>query len=167
MRPWFQTADSNSPSSNSDPTDRRINALVRHLVESSSSAMADSLSASPTSSLHTDSVFAHVVRAPEDPILGVISLFRSIAVGFFIPCCAHQSAFHLHFFVPLPTSSEDFVFVFSFSSRAVSFLILTCLFLLYGILWKWTMSRFWIIVIGNFLLDGCGSWSLLRVFLEI
>lgn len=87
MRPLFgvpQTGISNSSSSNSDPTDRRINALVRHLAESSSSAMADSLSASVTSSLHSDSVFAHVVRAPEDPILGVFFFlcpFRSIAVG--------------------------------------------------------------------------------------
>lgn len=87
MRPLFgipQTANSNTPTSNTDPTDRRINALVRHLVESSASAMADSISVSPTSSLNTDSVFAHVVRAPEDPILGVISdLFPSILVGFF------------------------------------------------------------------------------------
>ena len=87
MRPLFgipQTASSNTSTSNTDPTDRRINALVRHLVEPSSSAMADSISASPTSSLNTDSVFAHVVRAPEDPILGVIFyLFPSILVVFF------------------------------------------------------------------------------------
>ncbi|XP_023535444.1 aspartate aminotransferase, cytoplasmic [Cucurbita pepo subsp. pepo] len=79
MRPLFDvqhTAISGSSTSNSDPTDRRINALVRHLVQSSSSAMADSLSASATSSLQSDSVFAHVVRAPEDPILGVTVAFN-------------------------------------------------------------------------------------------
>ena len=84
MRPLFDvqhTAISGSSTSNSDPTDRRINALVRHLVQSSSSAMADSLSASATSSLQSDSVFAHVVRAPEDPILGVISLSLSLSVS--------------------------------------------------------------------------------------
>ncbi|GMN39929.1 hypothetical protein TIFTF001_009166 [Ficus carica] len=60
-----------SSSSSSSTADRRLNALVRHLlVENSSSAM-DSISASPTSASHGDSVFAHVVRAPEDPILGV------------------------------------------------------------------------------------------------
>jgi hypothetical protein len=35
----------------------------------------DTVSASPTSGFHVDSVFAHVVRAPEDPILGVLSLY--------------------------------------------------------------------------------------------
>ncbi|XP_015885202.3 aspartate aminotransferase, cytoplasmic [Ziziphus jujuba] len=51
--------------------DRRLNALVRHLgIEDSKSAMAD-ISANPTSASNGDSVFAHVVRAPEDPILGV------------------------------------------------------------------------------------------------
>ena len=81
MRPLFgvehAAAIPRTSSSNTDPADRRINALVRHLVESSSSAMADSLSASVASSLHSDSVFAHVVRAPEDPILGVFSFSSS------------------------------------------------------------------------------------------
>ncbi|GAY48264.1 hypothetical protein CUMW_110390 [Citrus unshiu] len=54
-------------------TDRRLNALFRHL---SSSARMDpqqlnSIAASPTSANQNDSVFSHVVRAPEDPILGV------------------------------------------------------------------------------------------------
>lgn len=111
MRPWFQTADSNSPSSNSDPTDRRINALVRHLVESSSSAMADSLSASPTSSLHTDSVFAHVVRAPEDPILGVISLFRSICWFFHSLLCS-SICFPLAFLCSVADKFRGFRFRF-------------------------------------------------------
>ncbi|KAI4337475.1 hypothetical protein L6164_015888 [Bauhinia variegata] len=34
-------------------------------------AYSDSISASPTAAVHGDSVFAHLVRAPEDPILGV------------------------------------------------------------------------------------------------
>ncbi|KAI5354662.1 hypothetical protein L3X38_007557 [Prunus dulcis] len=79
MRPQFTSPDahssspafSSSSSSFSSSSDRRINALVRHL---DSSAMDpnnnSSISASPTSA-HANSVFAHVVRAPEDPILGV------------------------------------------------------------------------------------------------
>ncbi|XP_044463926.1 aspartate aminotransferase, cytoplasmic [Mangifera indica] len=54
----------------SSAADRRLNALLRHL---SSSAMDthNSVSPSPTSSFQYDSVFSHVVQAPEDPILGV------------------------------------------------------------------------------------------------
>ncbi|XP_031282510.1 aspartate aminotransferase, cytoplasmic-like isoform X2 [Pistacia vera] len=57
----------------SSPTDRRLNALLRHLSSSSSSAMDtdNSISPSPTSAFQHDSVFSHVVQAPEDPILGV------------------------------------------------------------------------------------------------
>lgn len=56
----------------SSSSDRRLKALVQHFVASqnpNSSSMA-SLSASPVSS-GADSVFAHIVQAPEDPILGV------------------------------------------------------------------------------------------------
>ncbi|XP_010110107.2 aspartate aminotransferase 3, chloroplastic [Morus notabilis] len=59
------------PFSSSSPTDRRLNTLVRHLLVENSSSVMDSISASPTSAFHGDSVFAHIVRAPEDPILGV------------------------------------------------------------------------------------------------
>lgn len=71
--------------------DRRLNALVRHLgIEDSKSAMAD-ISANPTSASNGDSVFAHVVRAPEDPILGVFLLlfisfhFRFLPLLSYIP----------------------------------------------------------------------------------
>lgn len=55
----------------SSAADRRLNALLRHL---SSSAMDthNSVSPLPTSSFQYDSVFSHVVQAPEDPILGVL-----------------------------------------------------------------------------------------------
>ncbi|PIM97501.1 Aspartate aminotransferase/Glutamic oxaloacetic transaminase AAT1/GOT2 [Handroanthus impetiginosus] len=54
--------------------DRRLSALARHLDSSSSIAVENhSITASPTSgrSEARNSVFDHVVRAPEDPILGV------------------------------------------------------------------------------------------------
>ncbi|GAA0139350.1 transaminase [Lithospermum erythrorhizon] len=49
--------------------DRRLNALRRHLEASSDIDSGLMISPSPTSS--PGSVFSHVVRAPEDPILGV------------------------------------------------------------------------------------------------
>ncbi|KAK4401178.1 Aspartate aminotransferase 3, chloroplastic [Sesamum angolense] len=66
--------DNTSPSlSPSSPADRRLSALVRHL-EGSSLNVCDSgsrsIAASPTSG-SLSSVFDHLVRAPEDPILGV------------------------------------------------------------------------------------------------
>lgn len=79
-----------SYSSTSSAADRRLNALVRHFgIEDSTSAMAD-LSSNPTSASNGDSVFAHVVRAPEDPILGVlffISLSLSRTPFLFLFCC--------------------------------------------------------------------------------
>ncbi|KAK3024271.1 hypothetical protein RJ639_043965 [Escallonia herrerae] len=57
------------------PADRRLSALARHLKGSSASAAMDhrtTLSASPTSGFDAaGSVFGHLARAPEDPILGV------------------------------------------------------------------------------------------------
>ncbi|KAL9265761.1 Aspartate aminotransferase 3, chloroplastic-like protein [Drosera capensis] len=54
---------------------RRLAALTRHLQDSSPVADDDdrrsTLLASVTSGFDADSVFAHVARAPEDPILGV------------------------------------------------------------------------------------------------
>ncbi|GAB2223101.1 hypothetical protein Droror1_Dr00017238 [Drosera rotundifolia] len=55
---------------------RRLAALTRHLQDSSSAAESEDdrrnvLHASVTSGFDADSVFAHVARAPEDPILGV------------------------------------------------------------------------------------------------
>ncbi|KAL7166311.1 hypothetical protein ACSBR2_037065 [Camellia fascicularis] len=62
-------------SAHSSATNRRLSSLLRHLNPSSSSSSSssemDSISASPTSGFDANSVFAHVVRAPEDPILGV------------------------------------------------------------------------------------------------
>ncbi|KAG9456149.1 hypothetical protein H6P81_000657 [Aristolochia fimbriata] len=56
-------------------TDRRLSALTRHLVGDSalsSSSMASSqVAPSPTAAGFGGSVFANVVQAPEDPILGV------------------------------------------------------------------------------------------------
>ncbi|KAA8521796.1 hypothetical protein F0562_012469 [Nyssa sinensis] len=61
---------------NSSSTDRRLSALIRHLEGSSSSSSAmesqnQTISASATSAFSDNSVFGHVVRAPEDAILGV------------------------------------------------------------------------------------------------
>ncbi|KAK4558886.1 hypothetical protein RGQ29_008230 [Quercus rubra] len=75
-------SSSSSISSSSSASDRRLKALARHFVDSSPVPAAvmdshsqnpnDTVSPSPTSSaFHADSVFAHLVRAPEDPILGV------------------------------------------------------------------------------------------------
>lgn len=57
-------------SSSSSPTDRRLNTLARHLSQfPDHNQMASHISPSPTAS--SDSVFAHIAQAPEDPILGV------------------------------------------------------------------------------------------------
>ncbi|KAA3458002.1 aspartate aminotransferase, cytoplasmic [Gossypium australe] len=66
MRPEFTSPSSSSSSS----ADRRLNALVRHLATASMVSQT-AVAFSPTSGFHGDSVFSHVVRAPEDPILGV------------------------------------------------------------------------------------------------
>ncbi|PPS08592.1 hypothetical protein GOBAR_AA12072 [Gossypium barbadense] len=66
MRPEFTSPSSSSSSS----ADRRLNALVRHLATPSMVSQT-AVAFSPTSGFHGDSVFSHVVRAPEDPILGV------------------------------------------------------------------------------------------------
>ena len=89
---------SSSISSSSSASDRRLKALARHFVDSSPVPVAvmdshsqnpnDTVSPSPTSSaFHADSVFAHLVRAPEDPILGVISLSLSLSTLCFIYLC--------------------------------------------------------------------------------
>lgn len=57
-----------SPSSSSD---RRISVLARHLVGVEMDPQNDSISAFRTSGSDSNSVFSHVVRGPEDPILGV------------------------------------------------------------------------------------------------
>ncbi|KAL2346907.1 hypothetical protein Fmac_000907 [Flemingia macrophylla] len=57
-------------SSYSSPSDRRLSTLANHFVcAHNPMASHDSISASPTAAF--DSVFAQIVRAPEDPILGV------------------------------------------------------------------------------------------------
>ncbi|CAH8391432.1 unnamed protein product [Eruca vesicaria subsp. sativa] len=60
-----------SSSSSSSPSDRRIGALLRHLTAETDADRVSSVFASPTSGGTGGSVFAHLVQAPEDPILGV------------------------------------------------------------------------------------------------
>ncbi|XP_019183776.1 PREDICTED: aspartate aminotransferase, cytoplasmic [Ipomoea nil] len=65
-----------APSFAASPADRRLELLARHLDPLLTAANAHNrnqiVSASPTSGFSApDSVFNHVVRAPEDPILGV------------------------------------------------------------------------------------------------
>lgn len=60
-----------SSSSSSSPSDRRIGALLRHLTAGTDSDRVSSVFASPTSGGAGGSVFAHLVQAPEDAILGV------------------------------------------------------------------------------------------------
>lgn len=67
---------SSSPSTTSSPSDRRLSTLARHLLPMDS--RDSSISASPTSAGQANSVFAHLVRAPEDPILGVLYLLLII-----------------------------------------------------------------------------------------
>ncbi|CAK9166109.1 unnamed protein product [Ilex paraguariensis] len=79
MYPQLPALRSFKTSGSSSSTDRRLSALVRHLEGSAtaSSAMnslnqSSTISASATSGFTAgNSVFAHVDRAPEDPILGV------------------------------------------------------------------------------------------------
>lgn len=61
----------------SDVTNRRLSTLARHLeVSTMESSVNEGLYASITSGFdgNSNSVFAHVVKAPEDPILGVKTL---------------------------------------------------------------------------------------------
>ncbi|XP_010254083.1 PREDICTED: aspartate aminotransferase, cytoplasmic-like [Nelumbo nucifera] len=75
MRTQFPPSSAHgSPS----PTDRRLSALVRHLGvgDHSASSMESqdpnpAISPSATAAFSGDSVFANIVQAPEDPILGV------------------------------------------------------------------------------------------------
>ena len=62
-----------SSSSSSSPSDRRIGALLRHLTAGTDADRVSSVFASPTSGGAGGSVFAHLVQAPEDAILGVPS----------------------------------------------------------------------------------------------
>ncbi|XAR70879.1 Aspartate transaminase [Bertholletia excelsa] len=57
----------------SSATERRLSSLLRHLEPSPSAAvsMDSQISRFPTSGFDGGSVFAHLVQAPEDPILGV------------------------------------------------------------------------------------------------
>ncbi|OVA20333.1 Aspartate/other aminotransferase [Macleaya cordata] len=74
MRPQFPLSGAHGSAA-----DRRLSTLVRHLGDSSSSSSSSmesqnpnsDISLSPTAAFNGDSVFANVVRAPEDPILGV------------------------------------------------------------------------------------------------
>ena len=61
----------NDFSSSTSPSDRRIGALFRHLTAGTDADRVSSVFASPTSGGAGGSVFAHLVQAPEDAILGV------------------------------------------------------------------------------------------------
>ncbi|KAJ4908529.1 hypothetical protein Rs2_12187 [Raphanus sativus] len=67
----MNTNDFSSSSSSSSPSDRRIGALLRHLTAGTDADRVSSVFASPTSGVAGGSVFAHLVQAPEDAILGV------------------------------------------------------------------------------------------------
>lgn len=67
---------SSSLSTYSSSSDRRLNILARHLVAvNNDQNQMDSQNISPSPTAASDSVFAHLVRAPEDPILGVFSFY--------------------------------------------------------------------------------------------
>ena len=69
-RPQFISPCVPNNSCSSSPSDRRLTTLAAHFVQASSSAMANSITVSPTFAI-ANSIFAHVVHAPEGPILGV------------------------------------------------------------------------------------------------
>ncbi|KAI3862270.1 hypothetical protein MKX03_037135 [Papaver bracteatum] len=73
MRPQATTPVPLSGASNgSSPTDRRLNTLIRHIGDTSmESQNSNSNISMSTTASYGDSVFAHIVQAPEDPILGV------------------------------------------------------------------------------------------------
>ncbi|WVZ20846.1 hypothetical protein V8G54_008168 [Vigna mungo] len=71
MRPPVILKTTSLSDSYTSPCDRRLNTLARHFISVlQPMASNDGISASPTAA--SDSVFNHLVRAPEDPILGVI-----------------------------------------------------------------------------------------------
>lgn len=71
MRPPVILKTTSLSDSYTSPSDRRLNTLAKHFTTAlQPMASNDSISASPTAA--SDSVFNHLVRAPEDPILGVI-----------------------------------------------------------------------------------------------
>jgi len=86
MRPPVILKTTSLSDSYSSPCDRRLNTLARHFISAlEPMASNDGISASPTAA--SDSVFNHLVRAPEDPILGVI--FSScLAIYLFIQIIA-------------------------------------------------------------------------------
>ncbi|KAG2334298.1 hypothetical protein Bca52824_005478 [Brassica carinata] len=65
----------NDFSSSTSPSDRRIGALFRHLTAGTDADRVSSVFASPTSGGAGGSVFAHLVQAPEDAILGYLPTF--------------------------------------------------------------------------------------------
>ncbi|KAG2400153.1 Aspartate aminotransferase [Vigna angularis] len=70
MRPPVILKTTSLSDSYTSPCDRRLNTLARHFITVlQPMASNDGISASPTAA--SDSVFNHLVRAPEDPILGV------------------------------------------------------------------------------------------------
>lgn len=62
------TTYSSNSSSYSPSSDRRLNTIAKHFVNH---VQMDSHNISPSPTASSDSVFAQIVRAPEDAILGV------------------------------------------------------------------------------------------------
>jgi hypothetical protein len=91
-------------SSSYSSCDRRLNTLARHLIDVNDQNQ-NQMASSPTAS--SDSVFAHLVRAPEDPILGVtnflfsFSRFRSLTILFYFLYSIIRSQFIYAFSISL------------------------------------------------------------------
>jgi len=58
----------------SSSSDRRLNTIAKHFLDVNDQNQMASQNITPSPTASSDSVFAHLVRAPEDPILGVCFL---------------------------------------------------------------------------------------------
>jgi hypothetical protein len=83
-------------SSSYSSCDRRLNTLARHLIDVNDQNQ-NQMASSPTAS--SDSVFAHLVRAPEDPILGVTIHLSQITNNFFNIRLSDRNLFMLFHFL--------------------------------------------------------------------
>jgi hypothetical protein len=85
-------------SSSYSSCDRRLNTLARHLIDvNDQNQNQNQMASSPTAS--SDSVFAHLVRAPEDPILGVTIHLSQITNNFFNIRLSDRNLFMLFHFL--------------------------------------------------------------------
>ncbi|CAN7037607.1 unnamed protein product, partial [Brassica rapa subsp. trilocularis] len=102
-------------SSSSSPSDRRVGALLRHLTAGADYRSTDrpsSIFASLTSGVSSGSVFAHLVQAPEDPILGVHSSSSSM-----YPCVVVVKHIRLSNELILARPHDGGIFSFSLTRR--------------------------------------------------